>query len=281
MKKTIALLSVFLILLSLCACKDKGGRSGKNGEEEKHGVTIESSEEKFEKDFEDSNGDKIARLEITYPVIKCDEAPEIAGQINNWFNLMLEREVDSVEINIENTEDYKDRLGIDGVIVTKIVCEQYDLGDTFVSYTILKQVGVNPDEDEGSMYARTFSLADGKQLWLRDVFNPEEKDPDEKFRQYILDEADRTYSVRGDIPISDEQREVMNNLYDEQNFCFTQEGITVPYSFKALSKGARHGIYYCAVDLAILDGLIIGPDEYYDNVMNVEVADDSILNPVV
>ena len=281
MKKTFAVLCVFLILLSLCACKDKGGRSGKKAEDEKYGVVIESSEEKFEKDFEDRNGEKIARLEITYPVIRCDEAPGIAEQINNWFNLLLERETESIGINIENTEDYKDRLGIDGVTVTRIKCEQYGLGNTFVSYTVFKQVGVNPDEDEGTMYGRTFSLADGKQLWMRDIFRPEVKEPEEKLKQAVLEEADQTYSVRGGIPLSDEQREVMNSLYDEQNFCFTGENITIPYSFKVLSKGSRHGIYYCAIDYAIVEDLITGPDEYYDNIKNIVIADDSILNPVV
>ena len=274
MKKALALLAALTIALSLCSCSLKPSYSGNNGTEENTGVNFESTEQKIEKDFSSQSGEIIARIEATYPLIKCEESYIVEQQINNWFKMYIREETDIIQTNLQNTEDYKDKFGIEGVTVTRIKCEEYDRTSTVVSYTITTQTGVNPDDDEGTTVGRSFSLANGKQLSFGDLYVPDAEDPEKTLRQAILDEADISYSVRGGIALSDEQHKMMNELFDENNFCLTSSDIIIPYSFDTLSKGARHGTYFCPLDIYALGDIIIPPEDYYENIVNPGAAED-------
>lgn len=266
MKKYLALLSAFIIALSVCSCSRKPEKEGAQAEKNT-GVSFESVGQKFEKDFALPDGKIAARLEGDYPVIKCEESPAAEQQINNWFKMFFREEADLIETNLKNTEEYKDRLDIEGVTVTKITCEEYERSPTFVSFKITRQKGVNPDSDTGVTFGRSFSLADGKQLRLSDLYAPDAENPEETIRQAILDEADYSYSARGGIPLTDEQHEIMDGLYDENNFCLTAGDIVIPYSLNTVSYGARQGTYFCPLSYSNLYETVITPDDYYENVI--------------
>ncbi len=267
MKKILSFLGVLILILSLCSCKSKPEKTKGQTDAEIPGVSIESSDEKFEREFKNAGGKTVARIEMTYPVIKCDEAPYVAQIINNWFSNYRSDEIDFIEANLGNTEDYMTRFGIEGVTTTKITCEEYDRTESFVSYSISKKTGVNPDEDDGTTVGRSFSLADGRLLRLSDLYASDASDAEEKIKQEILNEADISYSVMGGIALTDEQHRIMNELFDEENICLTLSNVTFPYPFSTISNGARHGTYFCPVDYALLEGVIITPDEYYAKVL--------------
>ena len=64
------------------------------------------------------------------------------------------------------------------------------------------------------------------------------------------------------MPISDEQREILDQLFSRDNFCITDFDIVFLYPFEVLSSGARKGIYYCAIDYTNVEDLLYTPGEY-------------------
>lgn len=272
MKKVLALTGAMIIVISLCSCSLKPSHSGGTDTQENTGVEIDSSSEKYEKDFTLPGGETVARLEVTYPVIKCEESELVEQQINNWFKMYLREEEDIIKTNLQHTDDYKEKYDIEGITVTKIDCEEYDRSPTVVSYTITKKTGVNPDNETGSVTGRSFSLANGKQLSLKDIYAPGAENPEEAVRQAIHDEADISYSIRGGIPLSEEQHTILDGLFDDGNFCLNStDEIVFPYSFDVLSKGARQGTYFCAINIYSVYDYIITPEDYYQSIVNPAV----------
>ncbi|MBR4452117.1 MAG: hypothetical protein IKS39_09810 [Clostridia bacterium] len=268
MKKVLALTGAIIIIVSLCSCSLKPSYKG-GGSQENNGVDFDSSFEKYEKDFSLPDGETVARLEVTYPVIKCEESRIVEQQINNWFKMYLREEEDIIETNLQHTDDYKEKYDIDGVTVTIINCEEYDRSPTAVSYLITKKTGINPDNETGTTIGRSFSLANGKQLRLSDLYAPGAEEPEKAVRQAIHDEADISYSIRGGIPLSEEQHEILDGLFDENDFCLSSsDDIVFPYSFDILSKGARQGTYLCAFNIYSVYDAIITPDDYYQSIVN-------------
>ena len=80
----------------------------------------------------------------------------------------------------------------------------------------------------------------------------------------IQEEADVSYSVRGNIALSEEQKKILDDLFDDENFCIKENSLIFPYSFKILSSGARTGFYLCPIDYSFAGDVLLTPEEYYE-----------------
>ena len=269
MKRLTVIFCVLMIILSFCSCGKNNGEDTQNtdaGQTKVHfkAVNYTVKEKKYSEEFKNEEGEVTARLEMTYPEVECKERPDSAEEISSWFEEYKESEIESIRVNSSELARSKKDNGIEGVTVTRIACEVYYKGPFHVSFTIKSQSGINPDEDDGSLTGCTFSLADGYRLSLRSLYRSEVENPREDIKRLIQEEADISYSVRGNIALSDEQKAILDDLFDEENFCIKEQNIEFPYSFKTLSSGARSGFYFCPLDYNYAGDILLTPTEYYE-----------------
>ena len=269
MKKLFALFCALLFILSLCSCGKGSGDDGETTRAEEtrvHHKAVKYSikSEKYSEDFKDEEGETIARLELTYPVITCKERPDSADYINQWFEEFKTDEIDSVRINLDSVSERNRKFGIEGVYITRINTEVYYEGPYHVSFTMKRQTGVNPDEEEGTLTGCNFSLADGSFLSLKNLYKSGEGNPREEIKRMIQEEADISYSVRGNIALSEQQKAILDDLFDEDNFCLNKDTFDFPYSFATLSSGARSGFYICPVTFIDARDILMNPAEYFE-----------------
>ena len=252
MKRLTALFCVLIIIFSLCSCGKKSGDDSDNTHNTQADglpapVRYTTENKDYSEEFKDEEGNVIARLEISYPVVSSKDRPDAAEEITQWFEEYKDSEADSIRMNLDSLKERNRKFGIEGVTVTRIAVEPYYQGGYYVSYTIKKQSGTNPDEDDGGLTGCTFSLADGYRLSLKALYKSE---------------AD-SYSVRGNIALSEEQKKILDDLFDDESFCIKENTIYFPYSFKTLSSGARTGFYLCPIDFDYAEDVLITPEEYY------------------
>ena len=269
MKRLAALFCVLIIIFSLCSCGKKSGDDADNtyntqAEGFPDPVKYSTKNEEYSEEFKDEEGEVIAKLEISYPVVTSKERPDSAEEITQWFEEYKDGEIDNIRMNLESLRERNRKFGIEGVTVTKIAIEPYYQGGYHVSYLIKKQTGTNPDEDDGTVTACTFSLADGYRLSLKSLYKSEIENPREEIKSMIQEEADVSYSVRGNIALSEEQKKILDDLFDDENFCIKENSLIFPYSFKILSSGARTGFYLCPIDYSFAGDVLLTPEEYYE-----------------
>lgn len=269
MKRLTALFCVLIIIFSLCSCGKKSGNDPENtgntyAEDFPPPVKYKTENKDYSEEFKDEEGNVIARLEISYPVVSSKDRPDAAEEITQWFEEYKDSEADSIRMNLDSLKERNRKFGIEGVTVTRIAVEPYYQGGYHVSYTIKKQSGTNPDEDDGGLTGCTFSLADGYRLSLKALYKSEAENPREEIKRLIQEEADVSYSVRGNIALSEEQKKILDDLFDDESFCIKENTIYFPYSFKTLSSGARTGFYLCPIDFDYAEDVLITPEEYYE-----------------
>ena len=259
MKRLLAFSMAILIIFSLCSCGKKDDTESKT---ETTVAYMTEKDENLTYDFKDDSGRIRAKLDITYPLIESKERPEVAESIAKWFVDYREEQVKSITDGLPSLIETQDRFGIDKPTVTKITCKKYSETDFTVSYTVTEKRGTDPEKDEGGVFGCTFSLETGKRMTLDSLYRSADEKSDGAMKALIAEEADRTYATRANVPISDEQREILDQLFSRDNFCITDFDIVFLYPFEVLSSGARKGIYYCAIDYTNVEDLLYTPGEY-------------------
>lgn len=264
MKRIVSLIAVLFLIVSLASCKKDANTSADGSEDQ---ISLKVKNETYKEEFKDSEGTVICSLNMSYPVVKCADNEAIGTSISGYFESLKAAEIDSIKSNLQNTKDFNSKFNLDGITATKIVCTEYSRDNFQISFVITKQNGINPDDDNGTATSCSFSLADGKQLLLSDLYLSNSDECDERIKAAIVEEANISYSVRG-ADLSEDQLKLLDGMYNTSGFCCTDSQIVFLYSFDTLSSGSRDGFYYCCVNFEALDGVIMSPEQYYRQCLN-------------
>lgn len=217
----------------------------------------------YKENFRDSKGSIVCTLDMTYPVFKSKDIPEVAKAVSAFFEELKENKISSLKTNLESLRETKQRFGIEGSTVTKITYEIMCNSEYAVSVCMHEQTGTNPDEDEGHSEGYSFTLYDGSRITFDDLKTDGYKKGEEKLIEEIHRQANISYSPNG-ADLDEDQMKTLDECYNPENFCCDNSAIYFLFPYKTLSGGSRSGTYFCKVYWNLVFDSLKSPKEYYE-----------------
>ena len=240
MKKFISFLLAVVLLFSLGACS-KIEKTNPAEKPKKLQITPHSITEEFTA----SNGEKVSRIDVTYPVIENKSDAQGCSLINENLLKLAESYVEEARVNAENVAKEREAHGFTQQRKTMVKIEYYSSTEDTVSFTSSIKLGYDLSKSKSVTTAYTYSLNSGYQIFIPNLYkNPEKSE--ELLKEIILKEANYSYSPNH-FALSDWQVELLSDLFLTSGFLIDEEGFIFLYSLETMSKGARDGYYYCKI----------------------------------
>ncbi len=253
MKRFISFFLATVLLFSMGACS-KIEESQPTEKVEELKITAHSITEEFTA----SNGEKVSKIDVTYPVIENKSETRGYDLINEKLLKIAEDYVDEARVNVENVAEERKLHGFTEQRKTMVTIELYSSTENTVSFTASRKLGYDLSRSDSVITAYTFSRSSGYKLYISDLYtNPETGE--ENLKEIILEEANYSYSPNH-FALSDWQVELLHNLFLSCGFLIDEEGFVFLYSLDIMSRGARSGYYYCKIPYSKSDGVLKLPE---------------------
>lgn len=249
MKRYISIFLVISLCFSFAACSVNGKNPDVTSTSAAEATTkaapaFQTETEEFSKDFTDENGRVVYTVKAQLPKITENVPEDIAEDINRSVYGIFENACEDAESNIENAAKFMDSQNHEIPWARSFDYVINLCSDKYFSITVRDYFTMFGSEElEPTQRGYTYDVVRGRLCTLSDFFY--ENYSYDNVRQIIIDEficKDVSKVYYDGAELTDEQRSVIYDAVDTENFYLTDSGIGFYFSENAVDP-LRYGTF--------------------------------------